>query len=295
MYTFQCQIESELADHLEEFFCEWVRSPWSLIKQPAERKYILCGYFLSEKEARENWLQLRSQFIGLPEQVDFQHLRDADWKEAYKQHLKYRKMSDLHWVPVWDKAKVNIPAGDNVVYLDSGMAFGTGSHETTRLCANRLLDYRERYPEIWRSATVVDAGCGSGILSISAAALGFNNVFGFDSDPEAIRVSRENCVINGVDDHVDYCCAGIEEGMEIKSRADLILANIQADVLCIYAQNFLSALKEEGMLAMSGILSAEVMEVRTIYEKLMNTESVQFEVDSRVLGEWADLCYLMKK
>ena len=291
MYTFHCAIDPELADQLEDYFCEWVRSPWSLVRQPREQDYVLYGYFSSEKEASENWHQLRAQFIELPGKVDFQVLHDRDWKNAYKQHLKYRKLRDLHWVPVWDKAKVKIPTDEYVVYLDSGMAFGTGSHESTRLCANRLLDFRERYADTWQSAAIIDAGCGSGILSISAAALGFKNVFGFDSDPEAVRVSKENSTINVVDDRVKYSLAGIEEGLNLKPHADLILANLQANLLCIYAQNFLLTLKVNGMLAMSGILTAEVEEVRTIFEDLMKKESMKFDVNSRDLGEWSDLCY----
>ena len=291
MYTFHCAIDPELADQLEDYFCEWIRSPWSLVRQPTERNYVLYGYFFSEKEASENWHQLRAQFIELPREVDFQVLHDREWKDAYKQHLKYRKLCDLHWVPAWDKAKVKIPTDEYVVYLDSGMAFGTGSHESTRLCANRLLDFRERYADTCQSAAVIDVGCGSGILSISAAALGFKNVFGFDSDPEAVRVSIENSTINGVDDCVEYSLAGIEEGLDLKPRADLILANLQANLLCIYAQNFLWTLKVNGMLAMSGILTTEVEEVKTIFEGLMKKESMKFDVDSRDLGEWADLCY----
>ena len=210
MYTLQCAIEPELADQLEGYFCEWVRSPWSLDKQATQRKYTLHGYFLNEKEAKENWHQLSEKFIQLPKNVDYQILHDRNWKEAYKQHLKYRKMRDLHWVPVWDKEKLKIPAGEKAVYLDSGMAFGTGAHESTRLCAKRLLDFRERYPETWPSASVIDAGCGSGILSISAAVLGFKKVMGFDSDPEAIRVSMENSATNGVNDRVKFYLAGLE-------------------------------------------------------------------------------------
>ncbi len=292
MYTLYYPIESKLADQLEDYFCEWVRSPWCLTRQTPEQSYILRGYFFTEKEAIESWYQLRTEFIELPTKVDLHFLHDGDWKEAYKKHLKYRKLRDLHWIPIWDKGKIKVPTDEYVVYLDSGMAFGTGSHETTRLCANRLLDFRERFADTWRSASVIDVGCGSGILSISAAVLGFKNIYGFDNDPEAVRVCLENSTINGIDNHVKYSIAGLEKGLNLKPRADLILANLQANLLCIYAQNFLWALKVNGMLVMSGILIREVEEVRTTFEDLMRKGSTRFNVDTRKLGEWADLCYL---
>ena len=122
--------------------------------------------------------------------------------------------------------------------------------------------------------------------------LGFKNIYGFDNDPEAVRVCLENSTINGIDNHVKYSIAGLEKGLNLKPRADLILANLQANLLCIYAQNFLWALKVNGMLVMSGILIREVEEVRTTFEDLMRKGSTRFNVDTRKLGEWADLCYL---
>src|SRR5690606_13383313 len=97
------------------------------------------------------------------------------------------------WVPVWERASYQVTNDDVVVWLDPGLAFGTGNHETTRLCCERLVSWSGARA---REARVVDAGCGSGILALSAARLGFDDVRGFDHDAEAVRVSEENAALN---------------------------------------------------------------------------------------------------
>ncbi len=293
MYTVQYSLEPELADQLEDYFCEWEHSPWSLVRPLTHEKYTLWGYFLNEEEARKCWARLSAQYEVLPKHVECYFLQDHNWKEAYKKHLKHWKICDFHWVPIWDREKVKIPPEERAIYIDSGMAFGTGSHESTRLCAKRLFDFRLRYPERWKRSTVVDAGCGSGILSITAAACGFGSVLGFDIDPEAIRVSNENCEMNGMEERIVFIQADLEKGLKIKPRADLILANLQADLHCKYAKNFLEALGVGSMLAMSGILADEVEKIKAKFEMELRKQSVTFESESRVLGEWADLCYMM--
>src|SRR5690606_20866337 len=98
----------------------------------------------------------------------YRMLGDADWRDSYKEHFKAWQFGRLHWVPVWQRESFTLPEGDAVLWLDPGLAFGTGNHETTRLCVERLVTLTEERGPVGR---VVDAGCGSGILALSAALL----------------------------------------------------------------------------------------------------------------------------
>src|SRR4030095_8213160 len=97
-------------------------------------------------------------------------LGDVDWRDSYKEHFHAWRFGRLHWVPVWERDKHIVPPGDAVLWLDPGLAFGTGNHQTTRLCVERLVTLAE---ERGTGGVVIDAGCGSGILALSAALLGF--------------------------------------------------------------------------------------------------------------------------
>ena len=128
----------------------------------------------------------------------------------------------LHWVPIWEREAFRLPPGDAVLWLDPGLAFGTGNHETTRLCVERLValaERREKAGEAKAGARVIDAGCGSGILALSAALLGFRDVRGFDNDPEAVRVSGENAALNGLADRVEFFVGDLVGGLGVADGA----------------------------------------------------------------------------
>jgi ribosomal protein L11 methyltransferase len=131
---------------------------------------------------------------------------------------------------------------------------------------------------------VIDAGCGSGILAISAARLGLGPVVGFDNDPGAVRVSRENAARNGVSVQIEFFVGDLRSGLSGR-RADLILANIQADVLMRYARELVGAIASGGWLVLNGILATELSQVRTALASAARGRVT----DSRTMGEWADL------
>jgi ribosomal protein L11 methyltransferase len=133
--------------------------------------------------------------------------------------------------------------------------------------------------------SVVDAGCGSGILALSASLLGFGDVSGFDNDPEAVRVSIANAQLNGLSGRVRFATADLRDGLG-SGRADVALANIQADVLIRHCRELAAAVAPRGLLAMSGILSSEVGSVRDGFA----AAAPGWEFNSRVLGEWCDAC-----
>jgi len=179
-----------------------------------------------------------------------------------------------------------------VICFDAGLAFGTGDHPTTRLCAIRLLDFlKEKNPKEIR---VIDAGCGSGILALSAAKLGCENVFGFDRDAEAVKVSLENRIANNLSEtQVSFAHEGLESGLNSR-LADVVLANIISDVLCIYADNLLAAVAPNGVLALSGILAKEQEAVRKVFENKARAQWGSVTVDARIMGDWSDVALFRK-
>lgn len=293
MIETRCEIESSLAQPLEDFFCELVRSPWLIFYEKNGAPPFLMGYFDSEAEALDAWTDLRKAFKTLPERPLVGTLEDRDWKEAYKANLHPWSYGRLHWVPEWRRAEYAVPAGAAVVYFDAGLAFGTGDHPTTRLCGQRLVDFLEKRgnAEAVAGTSVIDAGCGSGILAISAAQLGCGKVFGFDRDPEAVEVSIENRAKNALPESaIAFSHDGLETGLARAGASDVVLANIISDVLCIYADNLLAAVNAGGMLALSGILASEQETVRRVFEsKARAAWGGNVRVEGRVMGEWSDV------
>ena len=287
MILLQSAVDDHRADALEAFCCEEL-SPWWLVRPNPTDPLQLQGAFDDRESARAAWEELRSTFPELPADPDtLEEQPDEDWMLAYRHHLHPWQSGPLRWIPEWERAEHFIQPYQRVVYLDSGLAFGTGSHETTRLCARSLVRFaRERGD---RPFSVVDAGCGSGILALSAAVLGARPVRGFDSDPEAVRVSRENAAANGREGDIEWLEAGMEEGLA-GPAADLVLANIQADVLRIYADELLRAVAPGGRLVLSGILAEEAPALREFYAARAGTAGFA-PATPRLLadGAWAAL------
>ena len=292
MIELQCAIPEELSRQLEDFFCELPHSPWMLFNERPSAPHFLAGFFDSENEATDAWADLRKVFTNLPGNPVYSTLADRDWKEAYKAGLHPWRHGRLHWVPEWHRATYREARdGDAVVYFDAGLAFGTGDHPTTRLCALRLVDFLATRKDPAR-ARVIDAGCGSGILALSAAKLGCTQVHGFDRDKEAVQVSRANREANGLPETAaTFSHDNLESGLCKNGPADLVLANIISDVLCIYADNLLAAIAPGGTLALSGILAGEQAAVRQLFEAKAQAAwpGENFHVDGRIMGDWSDL------
>jgi ribosomal protein L11 methyltransferase len=299
MIELRVPIGAELVEPLEEWLNGLERCPWGVAQAGPGTPLELFGYFEDAAAAHTAWAGLHASFPTLPATPAESTLDDRDWREAYKAHLRPWHVRDLHWVPVWMRDDYPLPPGHARLLFDAGLAFGTGDHPTTRLMAGRLLDFRDaRGPENFAAARVVDAGCGSGILALSAVILGCRHVFGFDRDPEAVRVARENLVLNGHPaDAAEFSLAGLEAALRGRT-ADLLLANIQADVLALHADDLAGAVAPGGVLALSGILAAEVDEVRAAFAPVLADGWGSALPDdwcnfgeSRVLGDWCDLVF----
>lgn len=156
-------------------------------------------------------------------------------------------------VPVWEK--YDAEDGEVTVLMDPGMAFGTGTHETTRLCAAMIEDF------VKEGSTVLDVGCGSGILAITAAKLGASEAFACDIDPQSIKVAKENVELNGT---LQVECAVSDLMKQVPDKKyDVILANIVADIIIRLAPDAPSYLADGGVMIVSGIIVERADEVRT--------------------------------
>ncbi len=284
-------VPAERVDCLEEYFFETETIYWGIRQKEPEDPYEVFGFFPNETSADIELEVLRQKFPALPKNFERRTMEDSFWQNAYKEFVKPWNNRELHWIPIWDRDTIKAPEGTAIVYLDAGMAFGTGAHETTRLCARRLLDYLEcQHSKPFDQIDLIDAGCGSGILALSAAALGFTKILGFDLDPEAIRVCHENAHENSHIPAVEFEIADLDKGLKNR-QADFLMANIQTDVLISFSDPVVMGIRPGGTLALSGILTKELKEICSHYEarfaKLRPEDKIHF--DTREDGDWADL------
>lgn len=201
-----------------------------------------------------------------------EQLEDKDWVREWMDHFHPMQFGERLWIcPSW--RDVPDPEAVNVM-LDPGLAFGTGTHPTTALCLQWLdgLDLAGK--------TVVDFGCGSGILGIAALKLGAARVIGIDIDPQAIQASRDNAERNGVAGQIElYLPAEQPEGLQ----ADVVVANILAGPLRELAPLIAGLGKPGSLMALSGVLESQAPELETIYGQW-------FEMDpTAVKEEWCRL------
>jgi len=202
-----------------------------------------------------------------------QQLGDRTWEREWMAHFKPMKFGERLWIcPTWCEAPD--PDGTNI-RLDPGLAFGTGTHETTALCLEWLDDHA------LQNLTVVDYGCGSGVLAIAALLLGSRRVVAIDIDPQALEATRSNVRINQLtSDKLEICtpesCGDV--------RADVLLANILAGPLIELVSRFVSLLKPEGMIVLSGILKTQFASVAMAYSPFFHLD------EPKTRGDWICVC-----
>jgi len=195
-------------------------------------------------------------------------LEDQDWVRNYQKNFKSILYgSKLRVIPTWDDEIYS--EGEQILTLDPGLAFGSGTHETTHLC----MEYVDANPPL--ELDVIDYGCGSGILSIAAALLGAKRVFSIDHDPQAILATEENAKRNNVLEKIFIS----NKYENITWKADLILANIFCNVLIEIKQNFLSLLKQNGKIVFSGIKSSQLKNLELHYQDFLKIEGIKQKGD----------------
>lgn len=197
--------------------------------------------------------QLKAQWQGEFPDYRSEVLEDQDWERAWMDDFKPMRFGERLWiVPSWHEP----PAGDAVnILLDPGLAFGTGTHPTTRLC----LEWLDGHDISGK--TVIDYGCGSGILALAAALLGAASVLGVDNDPQALVATLDNAQRNGV--HIQ---AYLPKEAPTEP-VDILVANILAGPLIELAPRLATLVKDGGAIALSGILPEQAEAVSVAYDK----------------------------
>ena len=197
-------------------------------------------------------------------QVESLDCNDEDWLNNWKQYFQPSPVGEKLLIrPTWRKNYD--PEGRIVINLDPGLAFGTGTHETTRLC----LEVLEKI--VKEDTTVLDVGCGSGILGIASLLLGGKSAVGVDIDPMAVKTARENAVLNNVEDKFTAIEGNFTE--KVSGKFDIVVANIVADAIIFLSQGVKTFMKEDSVYIMSGIIDTRVGEV--IEEVSKNFEITQ--------------------
>jgi ribosomal protein L11 methyltransferase len=250
-----------------------------------ERERIV-GYLPEGAEAAAQEASLRAALAALAERapgagpvlVRSEMLVEEDWGSTWKEHFRpFHATARLVIRPSWEEYRA--AAGEVVVEMDPGMAFGTGLHASTRLALAALEEHLDSGPP---PARALDLGTGTGILGMACALRGVPEVVATDTDPDAVAAARENVARNGLGGRV--LVTGDELGA-LPGTFDLIVANITANVLVALAGELAARLRPGGRLVLSGILAGEQeAQVREAYERLGLRGGA-----ARVEGEWAAL------
>ena len=213
-------------------------------------------------------------------EVDSLDCNDEDWLNNWKQYFQPSPVGEKLLIrPTWRKNYD--PEGRIVINLDPGLAFGTGTHETTRLC----LEVLEKI--VKEDTTVLDVGCGSGILGIASLLLGGKSAVGVDIDPMAVKTAKENAVLNNVEDRFTAIEGNFTE--KVSGKFDIVVANIVADAIIFLSQGVKSFMKEDSVYIMSGIIDTRVDEV-------IEEVSENFEITQKLfLNGWYCLTAKVKE
>ncbi|MDP8032834.1 50S ribosomal protein L11 methyltransferase [Pasteurella atlantica] len=258
------------AEQLSEFFEEWgavsityMDSQDTPIFEPLPGETRLWGntdvvaLFDAETEMKPIITALQQSSIIAPDfAYKIEQIEDKDWEREWMDNFHPMQFGKRLWIcPSW--REVPDPNAVNVM-LDPGLAFGTGTHPTTELCL-RWLDSLDL-----EGKTVIDFGCGSGILAIAALKLGAKSVIGIDIDPQAITASKMNAEQNGV---ADKLALYLPEDQPQNLQADVVVANILAGPLKELAPLIINLVKPQGLLGLSGILTTQSESVCEAYQQ----------------------------
>lgn len=236
----------------------------------ADRTKVSVSIYVPDERPLGEYLSfIRERFAseGIKAEIETVGLSEEDWAENWKQYYHPIKIGRVVIVPAWEKYEA---APDEItILMDPGMAFGTGTHETTRLVIGLI----EKY--IKSGDRVLDVGCGSGILSIAASKLGADACFAYDIDPVAVRVTAENIKDNGVS---NVCCdvSDLLSNVNRDKKYDIICANIVADIIIRMAPDVGELLADDGILFVSGIIDERADEVLSVLHGLGYTEVETF-------------------
>ncbi len=263
---------------------------WDYVDQAVMEKMKDCEtcvtiYVADNPQGMEELMQVRQILARLKAQdpdgkygrleLEMKDVDEEDWSNAWKKYYHPVQVGEhLVVCPSWEA--YDRQPDDVVLTLNPGMAFGTGTHDTTRLCMELL----EKY--ITPQDTVLDVGCGSGILAITAALLGANKIIGCDIDEVAVKVAGENAALNGVQDRISFHQGDLTS--QVEGSFQIICANIVADVIIRLSEDAGRYLAKDGIFITSGIIDTREQDVLNALEQ--NGFQV---IERRTSGGWVAL------
>ncbi len=217
-------------------------------------KGVVHVYISPEENPQEaiSFLSERYTSEGIPHEIECESCVEEDWLNNWKQYFNPIPIGEKLLIrPTW---RDKYDAGDRVVLnLDPGLAFGTGTHETTRL----VLQVIEKY--VKPGTRFLDIGCGSGILAVAGLLLGSESAVGVDIDEMAVKTAKENAELNGVSDRFEVLCGNLTD--KISGKYDVIAANIVADAIIALSDDVDAFMNEDTVYIMSGIIDVRSAEV----------------------------------
>ena len=224
-------------------------------------KALVTGFIAASRS--EVLASLKQSLRAIGWRFDVSLYKDTDWETEWKKYLKPIRAGIFFVKPTWKSVKKK--KGLVVIDIDPGMAFGSGSHDTTKTCL-KAISLVFRGPSPWFknpvNETFLDVGTGSGILAIAAKKLGVKKVVAIDNDPIAIKVASGNAGLNKVKISVSRVSVS-----RVKGRFSVVAANIQSNTLLRLKKNLFAKVAPKGVLVLSGILAAEADCVEAAYEK----------------------------
>lgn len=227
-----------------------------------DRECVVIHLYIGENENVHEYTALLEEKLknaGIHYQMASKALKTEDWANNWKQYFHQLEIGkQLLICPSWEQAQA--AQGRRVLYLEPGMAFGTGTHATTCLCMEVMEPY------ITPGCEVLDVGCGSGILALSAVLLGAARAQGVDIDEKAVKTARENAARNGMrEPQVQFIQGNLTE--QVSGTFDVILANIVADVIVLLCEDIAGYMREQTVLITSGIIRESEAQVKAAFEK----------------------------
>lgn len=291
MLKVECKLDRSKIRIVENILYEISPTNWVIITNRNTKESKLQGSFIDKNVATEEINKLQNH-LGENLPISSETNLEDDWKEAYKLHFKPWHYKNFKFVPSWEKEISDVEGSNLIISIDPGMAFGTGTHETTRLCLEFLIDQYSFQREVSPKSSLIDIGCGSGILAITAAKLGFKKILGIDNDYDAIENALLNSKKNCLSDSITF--KQIELAKVTNSHYQCVIANIQADVLLLNSSVIINLLRyQNSSLILSGILNYEVEHVIKAYQKDLTSHGLNCKVVEKSLGEWSALLFLI--
>ncbi len=221
---------------------------------------LIHVYIKLEKDAKEcvEFIGYRRDAEGIEYEISVIGVKEEDWANNWKQYYHTQRIGKRIVVtPSWEETEV--APGEVQMHLDPGMAFGTGTHDTTRLCLELLEDC------VNENTRILDIGTGSGILAVGGVLLGAPSALGVDIDPVAVKVANENAQINRVTEKTEFVCGDLTD--KVHGKFEIVTANIVADVIIRLLETVKNYLLPGGDFIISGIIDTRADEVEDACHK----------------------------